>query len=66
MLIFAADPEIPAGLVIVAEAGCDVAALTPGVTVLAGAALDRALDALDMLLHDDVDHAADRVRAVGR
>ena len=64
--IFTVHIEVEALFAIVAETGGQRGAIVRAIGLFGGATLDRALNALDVLLADQVDHAADRVRAIGR
>ena len=64
-LVFAVDVEVPTGRSLVAKAGGQVGTVAAAVAMLAHATFGRAGDADELLLHDDVDDATDRVGAIG-
>src|SRR3546814_10539207 len=65
-IIEAAEIGIVALLVDVADAAGEAKAILAGISALRNAALDAAGEPLELALGDDVDHARDRLRTVGR
>ncbi len=66
VVIFAVQIDVEALRLVIAIAGGQVGALVARIALLGEAAFDRAADARIMLFQDQVDHAADRVGAIGR
>ena len=64
--VFTVQVEVPALLLVIAIAGGQRRTIMRAIALLGRTAFGRPFDALEMLLADQVDHAADRVRAVGR